>query len=218
VRRKEDPRLITGSSTYVDDLRRQGTGHMGILRSIYGHATINGIDASAAKALPGVIAVYTGAEFRAFTGPMPHGGGEGADGQKGQVSSAASSSRAGAARWATRCSDATPRPGWPGIPSRVPRERTLMPSSSGTWERGRFSPAPRIALAPQAPRPRSSAVPAPPPKWAPPPRASAATRSAKLDALSPPLYRARGPMPGDAARERMGARSPQAIPPPVASD
>ncbi|MFN8516692.1 MAG: xanthine dehydrogenase family protein molybdopterin-binding subunit [Thermomicrobiales bacterium] len=85
VRRKEDPRLITGSSTYVDDLRIQGMGHVGILRSIYGHAKINGIDTSAAKALPGVIAVYTGAEFKRFTGPMPHGGGEGAGGQKGQV-------------------------------------------------------------------------------------------------------------------------------------
>src|ERR1044072_4648056 len=85
VRRKEDPRLITGSSTYVDDLRLQGMGHVGILRNIYGQAKINGIDTSAAKALPGVIAVYTGAEFKRFTGPMPHGGGEGAGGQKGQV-------------------------------------------------------------------------------------------------------------------------------------
>src|SRR3954468_3826789 len=84
VRRKEDPRLITGSSTYVDDLRIQGMGHVGILRSIYGHATINGIDTSAAKSHPGVIAVYTGEEFKRFTGPMPHGGGEGAGGQKGQ--------------------------------------------------------------------------------------------------------------------------------------
>ena len=85
VRRKEDPRLITGSSTYVDDLRLQGMGHVAILRSIYGHAKINGIDTSAAKALTGVIAVYTGEEFKKFTGPMPHGGGEGAGGQKGQV-------------------------------------------------------------------------------------------------------------------------------------
>ncbi len=85
VKRKEDPRLITGSSTYVDDLRLQGLGYLAILRSIYGHATITGIDTSAAKALPGVIAVYTGEEFKGFTGPMPHGGGEGAGGQKGQV-------------------------------------------------------------------------------------------------------------------------------------
>jgi aerobic carbon-monoxide dehydrogenase large subunit len=85
VKRKEDPRLITGSSTYVDDLRIQGMGHVGILRSIYGHAKINGIDTSAAKALPGVIAVYTGAEFKGFTGPLPHGGGEGGGGPRGMV-------------------------------------------------------------------------------------------------------------------------------------
>jgi len=85
VRRKEDPRLITGSSTYVDDVQPQNLGHAAILRSIYGHAKINGIDTSAAKALPGVLAVYTGAEFQKFTGPMPHGGGEGGGGPQGMV-------------------------------------------------------------------------------------------------------------------------------------
>jgi len=85
VRRKEDPRLITGSSTYVDDVQPQNLGHAAILRSIYGHAKINGIDTSAAKALPGVLAVYTGAEFQKFTGPMPHGGGEGGGGPKGMA-------------------------------------------------------------------------------------------------------------------------------------
>jgi len=76
VKRKEDPRLITGSSTYVDDMRPSGIGHVGFLRSIYGHAKINGIDTSAAQALPGVIAVYTGHDF-ADLKPMPFGGGEG---------------------------------------------------------------------------------------------------------------------------------------------
>src|SRR6476620_10962308 len=85
VRRKEDPRLITGSSTYVDDFRPQDLGHVGILRSIYGHAKINHIDTSAAKGLPGVIAVYTGDDFKQFSGPMPHGGGEGGGGPKGMV-------------------------------------------------------------------------------------------------------------------------------------
>lgn len=85
VKREEDPRLITGGSTYVDDVQPQNLGHVAILRSIYGHARINGIDTSAAKALPGVLAVYTGAEFQQFTGPMPHGGGEGGGGPKGMV-------------------------------------------------------------------------------------------------------------------------------------
>src|SRR4051794_30959761 len=76
VKRKEDPRLITGSSTYVDDLRPARTAHLMILRSIYGHARIVRVDASAAQALPGVIAAYTGEEFRALCGPLPGREGE----------------------------------------------------------------------------------------------------------------------------------------------
>ncbi|MFN8537659.1 MAG: xanthine dehydrogenase family protein molybdopterin-binding subunit [Thermomicrobiales bacterium] len=74
VKRKEDPRLITGSSTYVDDFRLQDTLHAAILRSTYGHARINGIDTSKAAAHPGVVAVYTAADFADLT-PMPFGQG-----------------------------------------------------------------------------------------------------------------------------------------------
>ena len=74
VKRKEDPRLITGSSTYVDDFRIQDTAHAAFLRSPYGHARINGIDTSKAAALPGVIAVYTAQDF-ADLKPMPFGQG-----------------------------------------------------------------------------------------------------------------------------------------------
>ena len=78
VRRKEDPRLITGSSTYVGDLHLPGMLYCAIVRSPYAHARINGIDTSAALAAPGVVAVYTGADFRKLVGPMPAGGsGEG---------------------------------------------------------------------------------------------------------------------------------------------
>ena len=73
VKRKEDPRLITGRSTYVDDLHPFGLAHVAILRSIYAHANINGIDTAAAEAHPGVIAVYTGEHFRAMSECMPHG-------------------------------------------------------------------------------------------------------------------------------------------------
>lgn len=76
VKRKEDPRLITGSSMYVDDMRPSDIGHVAILRSIYGHAKIKGIDTSKAAAHPGVLAVYTGHDF-ADLKPMPFGGGEG---------------------------------------------------------------------------------------------------------------------------------------------
>ena len=85
VKRKEDPRLITGSSTYVDDVQARNVAHLAILRSTYAHAKINRIDTSRARQLPGVVAVYTGADFKPLTGPMPFGGGEGSGGLEGQV-------------------------------------------------------------------------------------------------------------------------------------
>jgi len=77
VRRKEDPRLITGTSTYVGDVQLPGMLHCAILRSPYAHARINGIDTSAALAHPGVIAVFTGEQMKKMAGPMAGGGGEG---------------------------------------------------------------------------------------------------------------------------------------------
>ena len=49
VRRKEDPRLITGSSTYVDDLNVPNMAYVAIVRSSYPHAEINGIDSTEAR-------------------------------------------------------------------------------------------------------------------------------------------------------------------------
>ena len=63
VKRKEDPRLITGSSVYVDDLSLPGMLHLAIVRSPYAHATITGIDTEAALAMPGVEAVATAADL-----------------------------------------------------------------------------------------------------------------------------------------------------------
>ena len=60
VRRKEDPRLITGSSTYVDDVRLPGILHAAIVRSPYPHGVITGYDTEAARQMPGVVAVVTG--------------------------------------------------------------------------------------------------------------------------------------------------------------
>jgi len=62
VRRREDPRLITGSATYVDDIVLPSMAHMAILRSPHPHARILSIDTSAALELPGVLAVVTGSE------------------------------------------------------------------------------------------------------------------------------------------------------------
>jgi carbon-monoxide dehydrogenase large subunit len=60
VKRKEDDRFIRGRGNYVDDVHLPGMLHMAILRSPFAHARINSIDASAAEALPGVVAVVTG--------------------------------------------------------------------------------------------------------------------------------------------------------------
>jgi carbon-monoxide dehydrogenase large subunit len=65
VRRKEDQRFITGKGHYTDDINRPGQACAYFLRSPHAHAKINSIDASAAKAKPGVIAVLTGAELAA---------------------------------------------------------------------------------------------------------------------------------------------------------
>ena len=59
IKRFEDHRLLTGQSSYVDDMTRPGMLHALIIRSPHGHARIRSIDASAALALTGVTAVIT---------------------------------------------------------------------------------------------------------------------------------------------------------------
>ena len=71
IRRREDPRLITGGSVYTDDVTLPGMVHAAILRSPHAHARITGVDASAAAAAPGVIAVYTGADVDGVLAPIP---------------------------------------------------------------------------------------------------------------------------------------------------
>ena len=72
VLRKEDPRLLTGEARFTDDLVIPGALHLAVLRSPFAHARIRGIDASAAKALPGVVAVYTGNDVAdLWAAPMP---------------------------------------------------------------------------------------------------------------------------------------------------
>ena len=63
VRRVEDPKLLTGRGCYLDDLRLPGILHAAFVRSPHAHARVRGIDAAAARALPGVVAVYTAADF-----------------------------------------------------------------------------------------------------------------------------------------------------------
>ena len=71
IRRREDPRLITGGSVYTDDVTLPGMVHAAILRSPHAHARITGVDPSAAAAAPGVIAVYTGADVDGVLAPIP---------------------------------------------------------------------------------------------------------------------------------------------------
>jgi carbon-monoxide dehydrogenase large subunit len=71
MKRKEDPRLVTGTSTYVDDVVIPGMLHMAVTRSIHAHARIKQVDISRAQRLPGVVAVVTGPEVAAHCGPLP---------------------------------------------------------------------------------------------------------------------------------------------------
>ncbi|MBT4161161.1 MAG: xanthine dehydrogenase family protein, partial [Gammaproteobacteria bacterium] len=70
VPRIEDPLLLSGRATLVDDLQFPGMLHMAMLRSPHAHARINSIDTKAACDMPGVEAVVTGAEIKAATRPL----------------------------------------------------------------------------------------------------------------------------------------------------
>ncbi|MYB53024.1 MAG: xanthine dehydrogenase family protein molybdopterin-binding subunit, partial [Acidobacteriia bacterium] len=71
IRRREDPRLITGNASYTDDITLPGMLHAALLRSPYAHARINGIDTAQASEAPGVVAVYTGADTEGEIAPAP---------------------------------------------------------------------------------------------------------------------------------------------------
>jgi len=76
VSRFEDPRLLRGGGRYTDDIKLPGMVHGVVLRSPHGHAKINAIDTTAAKAAPGVLAVLTAGDVKAagFTDLPSHGG------------------------------------------------------------------------------------------------------------------------------------------------
>jgi carbon-monoxide dehydrogenase large subunit len=71
--RKEDARLITGKGRFTDDFALEGQTYAVMVRSPYPHARIVAIDAVAAKTMPGVLGVFTGADCAADKlGPIPH--------------------------------------------------------------------------------------------------------------------------------------------------
>jgi carbon-monoxide dehydrogenase large subunit len=65
LRRKEDLRLLTGRGRYSDDVNLPGQAYACVLRSPHAHARIRSIDTAAARAMPGVLAVLTGADVKA---------------------------------------------------------------------------------------------------------------------------------------------------------
>ena len=73
VKRKEDPRLITGQGTYVEDVKLTGIMHMVLVRSPYAHAEIVSINSEEALKTPGVIAVFTGEDLKEELGSLPCG-------------------------------------------------------------------------------------------------------------------------------------------------
>src|SRR3970040_1872130 len=73
VKRREDPRLIQGRGSYCDDIALVGMQHIVFKRSDVAHGRIVSIDTSAAQAMDGVEAVFTGAQIGGLLPPMPLG-------------------------------------------------------------------------------------------------------------------------------------------------
>jgi carbon-monoxide dehydrogenase large subunit len=70
IKRKEDPRLMTGEAKYLDDVKLTGMVYAAILRSPYAHAKIKNINTRKAQKHPGVVAVFTGEDFKDLP-PLP---------------------------------------------------------------------------------------------------------------------------------------------------
>jgi carbon-monoxide dehydrogenase large subunit len=70
IRRREDPKLMTGGGNFLDDIRLPGMAYAAILRSPVAHARITSIDTSRARSMPGVVGVFTGEDL-ADVNPLP---------------------------------------------------------------------------------------------------------------------------------------------------
>ena len=66
VRRTEDPMLVRGEGCYTDDIKLTGEAYAVMVRSRIAHGVIKGIDTAAARNMPGVLGVYTGADLAAY--------------------------------------------------------------------------------------------------------------------------------------------------------
>ena len=67
-KRREDVRFLTGNGNYTDDINIRGQAYVFFLRSDIAHGTLNSVDTSAAAAMPGVVQIFTGADFEAVGG------------------------------------------------------------------------------------------------------------------------------------------------------
>src|SRR3954467_6518441 len=74
VKRVEDPKFLRGIGKYVADLEFHGMLHAAVVRSPYAHARIASVDIAAAKEMPGVRGVVTGAEAAELIDPLPDSG------------------------------------------------------------------------------------------------------------------------------------------------
>src|SRR5206468_4719101 len=66
VQRTEDPQLLRGQGRYTDDITEPGQAYAWIVRSQYAHGVLKGIAVEQAKAMPGVLAIYTAADLAAY--------------------------------------------------------------------------------------------------------------------------------------------------------
>ncbi len=73
LKRAEDPRLITGQGSFVDDINLPGMLHVAVLRSIHAHALIKSVDTAAARSAPGVVAVLTAEDIEGVLQNVPTG-------------------------------------------------------------------------------------------------------------------------------------------------
>lgn len=71
IKRNEDPRLLTGQALFTDDVDLPGMLHVAFVRSDYAHAWVRGVDVSEARAMPGVVAVFTARDLGDYWRPGP---------------------------------------------------------------------------------------------------------------------------------------------------
>ena len=74
IKRREDPRLLTGTAKFTEDIVLPRLVYAVVLRSPHAHARITGVDTSRAKTAPGVVAVFTGADTVGTLQPIPVAG------------------------------------------------------------------------------------------------------------------------------------------------